>query len=99
MSFATSTNIRAIKKAAEEFPITMSQWTLCKVWMCQGTDAIRVRFKNDSIGMIGGIIRVDFEVKTTMEISEIEENVTLDKIVFQHKFDVISEKVFNIILE
>lgn len=99
MSFATETNIKAIKEAAEKFPIVMSQWTLNKVWLCSTTNSIRARFKNESIGMIGGIVKPDFEVTTNMEIAEIEANVTLDKIVFRQNFDQLAEKVLGITIE
>lgn len=99
MSFATETNIKVIEEAGEKFPVTMSDWTLNKVHYDEATNAIRARFKNESVAMISGIVKPGFCVKTTMEFSEIMENVTLDRIVFKESFTAIAEKILNIEIE
>ena len=99
MSFATEINKTVIQQAADKFPLTMSQWTLKKVYYDFKTNTIKARLKNDTIGQISGVVKPDFELREKMEFSEIQENLTLDFISFTESFITIADKVFNTPIE
>ncbi len=77
---ATQSNLQIITDMTNRYP-QWSDFKLKKVWLCQNTNSIKARFEQATIGQIQGTVKSNFEVRETMIIDSILENVTLEDLV------------------
>jgi hypothetical protein len=71
---ANDTNIGNIKKFLDKYAYH-DVWSLSRVWYDERTNSIKARFRNETVGRIQGTVRLDFSVRSNMQLNQILENI------------------------